>query len=300
MAIYHLSVKVISRANGSSALASAAYRSGSRLFDQRLDRAHDFSHKAGVVHSEVMLPDGAPQEWSDRERLWNAVEAGEKRKDAQLAREVEFAIPRELDQAQGIDLARGFVQREMVDRGMVADLNVHWDTGADGQAKPHAHVMLALREVRGREAGFGAKVRDWNRTELVEHWREAWADHVNTHLAELDIDARVDHRSLKDQGIELEPQNKIGPAAARRTDEELEAERLEDHAEIARRNGARIIADPHVALDAITHGQATFTRRDLAMFVHCHSHGKDQFDQAMGAVLGSPDCIALGSDGRGG
>ncbi len=299
MAIYHLSVKVISRANGSSALASAAYRSASRLYDQRLDRAHDFTHKAGVVHSEVMLPDGAPEEWSDRERLWNAVEAGEKRKDAQLAREVEFAVPRELDQAQVVDLARAFVQREMVDRGMVVDLNVHWDIGADGQARPHAHVMLAMRELRGHEAGFGAKVRDWNRTELVGHWREAWADHVNARLAELDIDARIDHRSLKDQGIELEPQNKIGPAAARRAGEEREAERLEDHAEIARRNGARIIADPHVALDAITHGQATFTRRDLAVFVHRHSHGKEQFDQAMGAVLTSPDCIALGSDERG-
>ena len=309
MAIYHLSVKVISRANGSSALASAAYRSASRLYDQRLDRDHDFTHKPGVIHSEVMLPDGAPEDWSNRERLWNAVEAGELRKDAQLSREVEFALPRELDQAQGVELTRAFVQREMVDRGMIADLNVHWDIGADGQAKPHAHVMLTLREVRGRdigddgsepgEIGFGAKVRDWNRTELVEHWREAWADHVNTRLAELDIDARIDHRSLKDQGIELEPQNKIGPAAARRAGEELEAERLEDHAEIARRNGERIIAEPRVALDAITHGQATFTRRDLAMVVHRHSDGKDQFDQAMGAVLASPDCLALGTDGRG-
>jgi Ti-type conjugative transfer relaxase TraA len=309
MAIYHLSVKVISRANGSSALASAAYRSASRLHDERLDRDHDFTHKAGVIHSEVMLPDGAPAEWADRERLWNTVEAGEKRKDAQLAREVEFAIPRELNQAQGIELARTFFQREMVDRGMVADLNVHWDIGADGQAKPHAHVMLTLREVRGREvsgddgetaaAGFGAKVREWNRTELVEQWRGAWADHVNARLAELDIDARIDHRSLEQQGIDLEPQNKIGPAAARRAGEALETERLEDHAEIARRNGARIIADPRVALDAITHGQATFTRRDLAIFVHRHSHEKEQFDQAMGAVLSSPDCLVLGADGRG-
>jgi hypothetical protein len=106
MAIYHFSAKMISRANGSSALAAAAYRSASRLHDQRLDRAHDFSNKAGVVHSEVMLPDGAPQAWQDREKLWNAVEAAELRKDAQLAREIEFAIPRELDQTEGIRLAR--------------------------------------------------------------------------------------------------------------------------------------------------------------------------------------------------
>jgi Ti-type conjugative transfer relaxase TraA len=297
MAIYHFSVKVISRATGASAVASAAYRSASRLHDERLDRDHDFTNKSGVVHSEVMLPDGAPEHLTDRATLWNTVEAGEKRKDAQLSREVEFAIQREMDQAQGIDLARDFVQREMVDRGMVADLNVHWDIGPDGLAKPHAHVMLSMREVG--EDGFGAKVRDWNRTELVEHWREAWADHVNERLAQLDIDVRIDHRSLNAQGIELEPQNKIGPAAGRRADEGLEADRLDEHHEIARANGERIIANPNIALDAITKQQATFTRRDLAIFIHRHSDGKDQFDRAMGAVQASPEIVALGQDGRG-
>ena len=121
MAIYHLHVKVIGRKSGSSAVASAAYRSGSRLRDERLDRSHDFSAKRGVVHSEVMLPENAPEAWRDRERLWNDVEAFEIRKDAQLAREVEFALPREMTQAQGIELARDFVQAEFVDRGMIAD-----------------------------------------------------------------------------------------------------------------------------------------------------------------------------------
>ena len=111
MAIYHFSAKVISRAAGSSALAAAAYRSAGRLHDARLGRTHDFTNKAGVVHSEVMLPDGADEAWRDRETLWNDVEAAELRKDAQLAREIEFAIPRELDQAEGIRLARDFVQR---------------------------------------------------------------------------------------------------------------------------------------------------------------------------------------------
>ena len=110
MAIYHLHVKVIGRKAGSSAVASAAYRSGSRLRDERLGRDQDFSAKRGVVHSEVMLPENAPQAWSDRERLWNDVEAFEVRKDAQLAREVEFAIPREMTQAQGIELACDFVR----------------------------------------------------------------------------------------------------------------------------------------------------------------------------------------------
>ena len=117
MAIYHFSAKVISRANGSSAVASAAYRAAERLHDDRLGRDHDFSNKAGVVHSEIMLPEGAPERLNDRATLWNEVEAGEKRKDAQLAREVEFSIPRELNQQQGVQLAREFVEKQFVERG---------------------------------------------------------------------------------------------------------------------------------------------------------------------------------------
>jgi ATP-dependent exoDNAse (exonuclease V) alpha subunit len=181
MAIYHLHVKVIGRKAGSSAVASAAYRSGSRLRDERLERSHDFSGKRGVVHSEVMLPENAQEAWVDRERLWNDVEAFEVRKDAQLAREIEFAIPREMSEAQGIDLARDFARSEFVDRGMIADLNVHWDFGEDGMPKPHAHVMLTVRAVD--ENGFGPKVREWNRTEMVARWRERWAALANERLA---------------------------------------------------------------------------------------------------------------------
>lgn len=297
MAIYHFSAKVISRATGSSALAAAAYRSASRLYDERLDRHHNFSNKAGVIHSEVMLPDGAPEHLADRERLWNAVEAAEKRVDAQLAREVEFALPRELSPEMGIELARGFVAREFVALGMIADLNVHRDVGADGEPRPHAHVMLTLRSID--EDGFGAKVRDWNRTDLLQHWREAWAVHVNQRLAELDIDARIDHRSLEAQGIALEPQHKIGPAAARMAGQGLQLERVDEHRAIARSNGDKLLANPALALDAITHSQATFTTRDLAMFVHRHSDGKEQFDQVMAAVRAAPELVRLGRDGRG-
>ncbi|HTU12647.1 MAG TPA: Ti-type conjugative transfer relaxase TraA [Allosphingosinicella sp.] len=297
MAIYHFSAKVISRAAGSSALAAAAYRSASRLHDERLGRSHDFTNKAGVIHSEVMLPDGAPEQYRDRAALWNAVEAAELRKDAQLAREIEFALPRELEQAEGIRLARDFVEREFVAHGMVADLNVHWDIGADGEPKPHAHVMLSMREL-GPD-GFQAKVREWNRTALLQHWRERWADHVNDRLAALDIDVRIDHRSLEAQGIELEPQHKIGPAASRMAEGGLALERIEEHRDIARRNGEKLLANPELALDAITSAQATFTRRDAAMFVHRHSEGKEQFDAIMAAIRASDQVVYVGKDGRG-
>lgn len=297
MAIYHFSAKIISRASGRSAVAAAAYRSASRLHDERLGRDHDFSNKSGVVHSEIMLPEGAPERMRDREALWNEVEATEKRKDAQLAREVEFAIPREMTKEQGIALSREFVAREFVERGMVADLNVHWDIGADGEAKPHAHVMLSLREV-GPE-GFGAKEREWNATALLQHWREEWASHVNERCASLDIEARIDHRSYDAQGIDLEPQHKIGAAGARRDARGQDAERAEDHRTIARANGATIIADPRVGLKALTRQQATFTVRDLAMFAHRHSDGQEQFDRVLASMRHHESVLALGRDGRG-
>ena len=204
--------------------------------------------------------------------------------------------------AQGIELARDFVRGEFVDRGMIADLNVHWDMAEDGMPKPHAHVMLTMRAVD--ENGFGQKVRDWNRTEMVERWRERWAELANERLAELDIDARIDHRSLEAQGIALEPQSQIG-APAKRIEvrgiegEGIEADRAEMHREIARGNGARIIADPSLGLDAITQQQSTFTQRDMAKFAHRHSDGIDQFNEVMGAMRSAPDLVELGKDARG-
>ena len=297
MAIYHFSAKVIGRGAGSSAVASAAYRSASRLHDERLDRHHDFSNKTGVVHSEVMLPDGAPERLRDRQTLWNEVEATEKRQDAQLAREVEFAIPRELTREQGVALAREFVATEFVAHGMVADLNVHWDIGSDGQAKPHAHVMLTMREI-GAD-GFGAKQREWNATALLQSWRANWASHVNDRLQSLGIEARVDHRSYEAQGIGLEPQHKIGAAGARRLERGEDAERADKHRAIAQSNGAKILANPEVGLDALTRTQATFTTRDLAMFAHRHSDGKAQFDRVLAALRGSDALLALGRDAQG-
>jgi Ti-type conjugative transfer relaxase TraA len=297
MAIYHLHAKLISRGTGRSAVAAAAYRSASRLHDDRLDRAHDFTNKSGVVHSEILLPDGAPERLADRSTLWNEIEAIEKRKDAQLSREVEFSIPREMTQEQGIALARDFVREQFVDRGMVADLNVHWDIGEDGLAKPHAHVMLSTRTVD--ETGFGAKEREWNSKALLAEWRERWASLANERLAEIGLDVRIDHRSFAEQGIDLEPQNKIGPAGMRREERGEDAERAADHEEIARRNGERLIAEPSLALEALTRQQSTFTRQDLARFVDRQTADAEQFGQVMAKVEASPELVALGTDGRG-
>ena len=157
MAIYHFSAKVIGRSGGRSAIASAAYRAAERLHDDTLDLDHDYTAKEGVVHSEIMLPVGAPERWRDRGTLWNEVEAGEKRKDAQLARDIEISLPRELGKAEAIRLAQDFVREQFVDRGMAADLNVHWTRAGDGGEQPHAHVMLTMRRLEPVQTRAGEK-----------------------------------------------------------------------------------------------------------------------------------------------
>lgn len=202
MAIYHLSAKVISRAGGRSSVAAAAYRTAGRLRDDRQGLEHDYSRKGGVVHSEIMAPENAPDWMRDRDQLWNAVEAVEKRRDAQLAREIEVALPRELDRGERLELLRGFVQREFVDRGMIADVAIHEGKARDGHGQPHAHVMLTMRELTSE--GFGKKDRSWNAPDRLLGWREAWARDANTALERAGRSERIDHRSLEVQREEAE------------------------------------------------------------------------------------------------
>lgn len=291
MAIYHFSGTVISRSQGRSAVACAAYRSAECLHDERYDKTHDYSRKDDVAHTEILLPVSAPDWMGDRQTLWNAVEAGEKRKDAQLAREFNFALPRELTLEQNITLAREFVQQEFVSQGMVVDLCIHHDKLPTGELQPHAHIMLTLREVTPE--GFGQKVREWNAKENLLQWREAWAEVANRHLFLHGHDLRIDHRTLKAQGIELEPQYKIGAAVAQ---EKLA--RLVDHQRIARENGEKILADPTMALDALTRQQSTFTHQDLARFIHRHTESAEQFSHVYEAVKSHESLVYLGRDDK--
>lgn len=204
MAIYHLSAKVISRTSGRSSVAAAAYRTAGKLRDDRQGLAHDYSRKGGVVHAEIIAPENAPDWMRDRNQLWNAVEAVEKRRDAQLAREIEVALPRELERGERLELLRGFVQREFVNRGMIADVAVHEGKARDGHNQPHAHIMLTMRELTGE--GFGQKNRGWNAPDLLMGWREAWARDANTSLERAGRSERIDHRSLDVQRAEAEQQ----------------------------------------------------------------------------------------------
>lgn len=207
MAIYHCSVKLISRSKGRSATGAAAYRAGARIDDRRTGLSHDYTKKQGVSHCEILAPAGAPAWAYDRAELWNRVEEIEKRKDSQLAREVEIALPQELDIEQQKALATAYVREQFVQSGMVADICIHH---AD-QENPHAHVMLTMRDID--QAGFGKKRRDWNDKALLEQWRAAWSQHANTALEQAGAAARIDHRSLEAQGVGRVATIKMGQAA---------------------------------------------------------------------------------------
>jgi len=296
MAIYHVSAQIIGRSQGRSAVASAAYRAAEKLHDERTGLTHDYTKKAhDILYKEIMLPANANvQEWmKDREKLWNAVEATEERKDSQLAREFNIALPKELTPEQSIELAKDFVQKEFVDKGMIADLCLH--KGHKGsEEQPHIHLMLTMREIVDEaEKGFGKKVRSWNSRDNLEKQREAWAEYANKYLALNGHDMRIDHRSYEEQGINLEPQYKIGPTAAK---ERLA--RFEDHQRIAKENGERIFTDPHIALDALTHQQSTFTHQDLAKLINRQTIDAEQFQRVYEKVKYSEEIVYLGKDDK--
>jgi len=245
MAIYRLEAKVIARSQGRSATASAAYRAGESIDDERTGIVFDYTRKRGVLWTEIFTPPNTPTWMEDRAQLWNAVEKAEKRKDAQLARDLLLSLPHELTHDQRRDLVREFVITEFVARGMIADVAIHAPDRQADRRNHHAHVLLTMRELL--PGGFGNKVREWNATEQLEAWRAHWADAVNGHLEQHGHAARVDHRSLADQGIDREPEPKQGPVAT-----EMERENRSSHAGDDRR-AAHARNDDRAALAAEWH-----------------------------------------------
>ncbi|MDR3348662.1 MAG: MobA/MobL family protein [Acidaminococcales bacterium] len=219
MAIYHCSIRIVSRGKGNSAVASAAYRSGTRITNEYDGETHDFTRKRGIAYTEIILPGHAPREFENRGVLWNSVEKIEKQKNSQLAREIEIALPAELTQEQNISLVRRFVKEQFADNGMCADVAVH----DKGDGNPHAHIMLTMRPLNP-DGTWGAKVVkvngrktypvDWDKRDNAELWRRAWAAYCNTALRINGHDDVVDHRSYERQGVEQIPTVHLGPVAS--------------------------------------------------------------------------------------
>jgi hypothetical protein len=294
MAIYRLSVSIVSRASGGSALAAAAYRSASNLaelgaqaFDavaaaayrsgQNLSSegqgtSHDYGRKTDVRHTEILLPAGADPWLADRAALWSAVEAAERRKDSQLAREILVTLPRELPEADRLELVRGFIHDQLTSRGMVVDLAIHDGRARDGGRHPHAHLLLTMRHLDpASRTGFGQKAVDWNRKELLQTWREAWAEHVNAALERGGIREQVDHRTLEAQrqeavargdwdqaaALDREPEPKLGRAATALERKGHRTERGDTLREVHARNALRRDAYALVA-ELGDHAKAAF------------------------------------------
>ena len=249
IAIYHCSIKIVSRGKGKSAVAAAAYRSAEKLTNEWDGLTHDYTKKGGVVHSEILLPAHAPPAFSDRSTLWNSVELSEKSNNAQLAREVEIALPVELSREEQTRLVREYCSSQFVSKGMIADFNLH-DTGG---GNPHAHILLTMRPLDENGAWLpkskkeyvldenGEKIRlpsgryktrkvdlvDWNNRENAEVWRRAWADLANEFLAQNNRPERIDHRSYERQGIDQIPTVHVGVSATQMEKKGIVTERGE-------------------------------------------------------------------------
>ncbi len=258
MAIYHCSIKIIKRSQGRSAVAAAAYRSSENLTNEWDGMTHDYTRKGGVVYTEILLPIYALPAFQDRSVLWNSVEKIEKSRNAQLAREIEIALPVELSRKEQIRLVRDYAQNTFVSMGMCADIAVH----DKGDGNPHAHILLTMRPFK-EDGSWDAKCRkeydldkhgqrirlkngafkshrmdttDWNELTKAEAWREAWAEYTN-HTFELKgLSERIDHRSYKRQGVEQIPTVHMGVAATQMERQGISTEKGSVNREIAAQN----------------------------------------------------------------
>ena len=232
MALFHLSVTQTKRSAGQSAIASAAYRAGERLYSEYYGEYSDYTRKGGVICSDILLPSYAPPEYADRQTLWNAVEKAERGKNAQLAYSFDIALQNEFSLEENIALARQFLLEQFVSRGMVVDFAVHQPDKEDGGIlNPHFHVLCPIRPIEqngkwglkqhrvyeldedgnrirdqnGEYVFSAVSTTDWGSPETLEHWRQTWAELCNAKFAEKGLDVRIDHRSYERQGVDLLP-----------------------------------------------------------------------------------------------
>ncbi|OOO17913.1 hypothetical protein BTE56_17150 [Agrobacterium pusense] len=275
MAIYHFSVKPIGRNAGKSAVAAIAYRTASRILNERECITHDFTAKKGVVHAEIILPDGLDAPWArDRALLWNAAEFAERRCDARVAREFEIALPHELSDAGRLALTRAFAADLSNRFGAAVDFAIHVPQGKSDERNIHAHVVMTTRVITADGPGEKTLIERENRwlidrglptTQMqLKQIREAFAGLVNRHLLQAGLDRRVDHRSHLSRGLAIEPTGHMGVHAAQMKQRGIDVSRSHIDDDAARRNAELIRRRPEQVLALITSGQSVFTRHDIA------------------------------------
>ena len=305
MAIYHFSMKPVSRASGRSAVASMAYRAGERLTNERDGITHDFTRKEGVEHAEIVLPEGVNADWArDRSDLWNAAEFAEKRKDARVAREFEVALPHELTAEQRLEATRELASALANRYGAAVDFAIHSPHDASDVRNHHAHVMMTTRQVT--EDGLGDKTyiereNKWllanglPTTDMqLRDLRQTWEGIANEHLARAGHDLRIDHRSHMERGLEIVPTEHMGVHATQMERRGLDVARTRLDEDAARRNADLIREKPEQVLSLITAEKSVFDRHDVARALHRYINDDAQeFQSAFAKVMASPALAEL-------
>ena len=317
MAEYHLTMKNISRTDGRNAVKSAAYRHGQKYNCEKTNEVYNYSKKKDVEHCEISIPENSPN-WAKElanlnpyqasQKLWNAVEGIEKRKDARLSKEIEFSLPHELTKEQRLLLAREFINENFTSKGMIADWAVHnhFDE-KDGIEKPHVHVMLTTRVLKEssnvggeiystKDIAFGEKDRSWNHKDLLRTIRQNWEVCANKHLEKAGLDVRIDHRSYEDRGIELEAQPKIGKAPEEMARRGYNVNRLEELERVKEKNRKLITQNPEVVLDYITRQQSVFTGREIERVINRYVDQPEEVQRLFSRIEASPQLIRISDD----
>lgn len=304
LAIYHFSGKVISRASGRSAVASAAYRAAERLTNERDGLTHDFTRKEGVEDAEIVLPDGVAADWAkDRSALWNAAEFAEKRKDARVAREFQIALPHELTGEQRLELCRDFARELSTRYGAAVDFAIHAPHEASDIRNHHAHVMMTTRVVTAEGLGEKTLLERENKWLLaqglattdvqIRDLRQAWEGVANEHLARAGLDVRIDHRSHLTRGLSIEPTEHMGVHATQMQRKGMEVSRGRLDEAASRRNAELIAEKPDQVLSLITAEKSVFDRRDIARALHRAIDDPELFQTALASVMASPALVEL-------
>jgi hypothetical protein len=233
MAIFYFNAQAISRSSGKNACRAAAYSARTKIVDEKTQKSYDYSDRTDLAHSLIMTPQIDSRTFKiDRSTLWNLVEAGEKRPDAQLARSLVLALPTEIDNQAKLLLTQKFVYENFTSQGMIADVNIH-DINSHN---PHIHILLTMRDINeitpNGEIVFGLKNRTWNDKKLLERQKESWANSVNQHLELAQVPDRIDHRTP----TERVPQIHIGTTAWEMEQRGIQTERGDLHRKIAEIN----------------------------------------------------------------
>ncbi|CZI53544.1 TPA: Ti-type conjugative transfer relaxase TraA [Legionella pneumophila] len=291
MAIAFAQVSIHSRAKGHSAIAASSYRSGAKLYDARTGITHDYSNRHDVIYSDILLPEGSPEAFSDREFLWNQAELAEKRCDAQVCKDIVLALPKELDLVQQIELARRFAQTHFVDNGVPADIAIH--DHHDGN--PHAHILITTRRLE--KTGFSKyKARDLNpafaKGFIVEkdYWGEQWRDMQNEYFLENNLDLTVDLNHL----ISERHHGKLKDADNHYL--------LTEKTILQQARQEVFLNDIDNVINHISAQHSVFTRRDVERLVFKTFQPSDtpqNYLHWVEQIMGHKDLIELGSNERG-